>query len=76
MITIKLTQHHIDRGVRLSRFDCPISLALGDLGFSEILVDVDFIWFDGWSHKTPTMVAEWIIAFDAGKEVRPFEFEL
>lgn len=64
---IKVTQDHIDRGVRRGLLDCPIALAFGE---QPDLNTRDFLC----SHL-PIEAVIFIGKFDAGKSVQPFEFE-
>ena len=77
---IQVTQQHIDFGLRGSCSSDPLSLAMLDAGLSEPWVSpAYFRWKkDGktYFHPIPENVVEFIIDFDNGKEVRPFEFEV
>jgi hypothetical protein len=79
---IEVTQEDIGNGKRKSCWGCPIALAVGrtaNLSFGERFVGSTFIeWFDGRWHRSevPPLAAQFIEAFDAGKPVKPFSFEL
>jgi len=78
---VKVTQEHIDTGNRGSRSpeSCPVALAMKDAGMHYPWVDSEYIsFFDAEAHQEPTppLVALFIMDFDAGEPVEPFEFEL
>lgn len=82
---IRVTQHHINCGVRNSTGQCPIALALRDLvGTRDVSVGPSML---GYMDKTsisghfkwymmPDEGAEFIALFDRGEPVEPFELEV
>ena len=78
---ITVTQEHIDKGDVGSSHSCPVAIACKDAGLIDPCVDKLVIsqeLSDGAviGIYTPIKVAEFIENFDAGKEVKPIEFEL
>lgn len=78
---IKVTQEHIDKGLRAVPNSCPIALAILDTcqcGF--ISVGVNNCVFDVDNHSKsvylPLMAILFIRLFDSHQPVEPFEFEL
>lgn len=82
---IRVTQHHIDCGVRNSTWQCPIALALSDLtGTRDVSVGPSLLGYldNGrprrhfkW-YRMPDEGAEFIALFDRGEPVQPFELEV
>ena len=77
---IKVTQRHIDIGFHQSRLQNPVSLAMQDAGLALGVVDFrdNFL---GWNNNEikkpiPDSVKCWLKAFEDGKKVKPFSFEL
>ena len=74
---IKVTQKHIDAG---KAEDCPVALAMRDSGLVQPDVGQDDIRWQKGAHQewciTPAKVYVFIMRFDDGRSVRPFEFEL
>ncbi len=78
-MTISVTQEDICNGKRKSNNNCPVALALNrqagkghSMGFGICKkVGSKFRYF-----RTPPEVYEFVILFDAGIPVLPFEFEL
>lgn len=77
---IKVTKEHIRRGRRGLCFACPVALALAEaIPGSQPWVTTRIelrrngrqVFIDA-----PEVVLAFATAFDAGREVRPFEFEL
>lgn len=86
-IRIKVTQEHIQRGLRNSACSCPIALAMAehfgdDLDHNDNVVGCGFIthYEHGTGKRTswwaPPEVERFIDKFDGGGAVSPFEFEL
>ncbi len=86
---IKVTQEHIDKGVRFSGSRCPIALAINDSKLHNCIVDqirITFIQSTFWATiglrayqyevPTPKEVLDFISRFDGNVKVEPFEFEL
>lgn len=75
-IKIKVTQEHINNGIKCSGVRCPIALALNFAG--DIFVDECYIDdIDGNRRfNTPPEASAFVSKFDAGFAVEPFEFEL
>lgn len=75
-MTINVTQTHIDTGKKFICNNCPIALALQDVGLTGIAVSDSFIYHsEGW-FRTPREVKKFIIDFDSGRVVKPFTFTL
>lgn len=79
---IKVTQEHIDKGIPEDTMACPIALALYDAGFKGY--DVDIITatdkacakrLDSKEIILPNICRDFILDFDHGGLVQPFEFE-
>ena len=75
---VKVLQHHIDRGERGNAFHCPIAQALREQFPDVEKVSVGSVIYVGENKVggTPQDAAEWICAFDRGKHVEPFEFDI
>ena len=81
---IKVTQKNIDKGYRGSCDTCPLALALKEAIPTARLVSVgtESIGFtrEGQSRwkiiKLPPQARFFVDDFDAGKPVKPFEFDL
>ena len=77
---IQVTQKHIDEGFRGSCSSDPICLAMKDAGLKRPWVSPDHIAWDldnrHYSVKTPELVWGFMVDYDTGRYVRPFEFEL
>lgn len=86
---VKVTQEHIDKGRKLipnAKYMCtccPVALALKDIfkvedtwaSLSKLRVGQypkNLIF----EVETPAYVSNWMIAFDSGQLIEPFEFEL
>jgi hypothetical protein len=78
-VRIEVTQAHIDKGERTSAFSCPIALALKDHGVPKPAVTYTYFYKSDESEEQiylPGKVCNFISAFDKGKPVEPFTFEL
>lgn len=80
MITVEVTQEHINMGVRRDECNCAIALALKEK-FPKWDVSVEeerSIWVGNNLYQAvdATMVAYWLQNFDDGREVAPFTLEL
>lgn len=78
-MNIKVTQKHIDEGLRWNCSYCPIALAIKEL-LKVAVVSVNartvYFPFDIKSEKLPLNISTFIKRFDAGCIVYPIEFEL
>lgn len=77
---LKVTQKNIHSGNKSSR-ECPVALALKDLGFDRVRVGVYSISvYDQETGETiidtPDDIHQFIIDFDSGRLVHPCEFYL
>ena len=81
MLTVNVTQDHIDKGVRKEAYHCPVSLALGeadpgsDWCVSTLLVMREN-GHDVVSIFPPVTVSKFVSRFDNGDPVQPFTFEI
>ena len=81
-IRIKVEKKHIQDGKRGSPAYCPIALAIEDAGYWHPVVDKEVAEFVDsekewtWEFDLPTEARSFIMKYDAGREVRPFEFEV
>lgn len=68
---IKVTQEHIDSGIRRSCESCPIALATGasHVSYFDIVLNSKM-------YETPVAARRFMGNFDLGRPVTPFEFEL
>ena len=75
-----VTQEHIDKGTPESACNCPIALALKDMGAKDVCVNQGYIEFqlgdEYWWAEPPTVADEFIEAFDDQEQVNPFEFDI
>jgi hypothetical protein len=77
MIHVKVLQHHIDLGVRQNAFRCGIAQALMEQFDTERVTVGPSIWVDGKRLGfTPQNAAEFVVAFDRGWPVFPFNFDI
>jgi hypothetical protein len=86
-ITVKVTQEHIDRRGK-SPLDCPVALALSDLGYdARVFSDNIYLYDDRVDFKPrrispPSVAARWIRNYDyyqmraISAAPVPFEFDL
>jgi len=82
----KVTEKHIRKGAWSSTSNCPVALCirekLGLICHYQIAVTCDYIMItksdckDRFIKKLPKSVIDCLADFDAGKEVKPFEFEI
>lgn len=81
MVTIEVTQRHIDEGEVGDCSLCPVARGTQDAfpGF-KIVVGDDDIFIDeegvGLNYATPSIVRDFISDFDNGRLVHPFTFTL
>lgn len=73
---IKVTQDHIDHGLRGSCMQCPVALALRDAGFLAPFAGVENIHVQRKFVTTPDTVQEFMKLFDNGLPCEPFTFEI
>jgi hypothetical protein len=82
-MTIHVTQDHIDRGIRKSPFDCPITLAVNEQ--TGLRVSTTHAWFRVIDKEGNTIkyidfniksIADFISKFDWELPVEPFSFEI
>jgi hypothetical protein len=86
VITVHVTQTHIDHGVRRDCYRCPVAQALvsttrrrGQLDWrfavedNRIELDNDVAWFRA---TITNKLRRWIKRFDEGKKVKPFTVTL
>lgn len=75
-----VTKKNIRKGNRQGATSCPIALALNDAGFNAVMVRHKFVWCYGNGIfnevNLPEEAQEFILKFDRGEKVQPFEFEL
>lgn len=75
--TIRVTAAHIKAGKRSQCTACPIALAIKDAVPGMLVAAHPGSVFIGYkSFKTPKVAADFMTAFDALKEVKPFTFQL
>lgn len=77
---IKVTQQHIDNGVKFDCSKCPIALAMTEK-FPNCAVGLYVYWVDATDPAVdckllPVNTIKFIEMFDSGKKVEPFEFEV
>lgn len=80
-LTIEVTQRDIDAGTPCKSGDCPIARAMSRAGLRRVAVNEDDIYFDHGDGERgfrllPRAAEEFIMAFDHGRAVHPFEFEI
>ena len=82
---ITVTQENIDKGVRGEIGYCPIALAIKALGYEHVCVDDESVdarreeddpYADAFLSYLPTKATSFIHAFDEGRKVAPFTFEM
>lgn len=78
-VTIFVTQDHIDKGIRVNGKACPIAHAMTESLNSEYHVG-KCSWNNAKNYEEwgvlPQNAKDFIDAFDAGKEVKPFSFKI
>lgn len=75
-VRVSVTERHIAAGVRGSGNECPIALALTEMGFSFPGVGMDYATLDGRQAQMPTLAVEFIRNFDNCGSVHPITFDL
>jgi hypothetical protein len=74
-MTIVVTQHDIDNGIRPSTCFCPIALAVKRAINDTCTVGRSYILYKG-IRALPLEAVEFIALFDSGQVVKPFSFWL
>lgn len=78
LITVKVTQEHIDRGIPADCESCPVALALRDASpgpWSVGAYNADYMLSER-RIRLPLTVTEWIYRFDGGYGGSPITFQL
>ena len=80
---VKVTEEHIDEGVKGCPRNCPVALAFWDAGAVDVRIGAGRAdWrmsnddLRAVSAKLPERVQEFVGQFDHGEEVEPLEFEI
>ena len=74
---ITVTQEHIKIGVPYSKWECPVALAVSQaLGPCWVGVDRIGLLKQDRCYPLPTLARDWIHAFDHGRPVEPFSFDV
>lgn len=76
---VNITQEHIDRGQKGRAHRCPMALAVRDqlnLSTEQVAVTQYTLYIDCKSYILPPTASNFVRAFDAGREVSPFTFEV
>jgi hypothetical protein len=82
---VKIRKIDIKQGIPSSHNRCPIALRIRKMIPSLYYVSVGFknrlsssaeIWINNRVYKLPKISAKFIVEYDKGKPVEPFEFEL
>jgi len=80
---IQVTQEDIDNGRRSSSSHCPVALAFARaLGIDnrQVVVGPSYMYSNlldaNKKYNTPSIACGFIIFYDSGQKVHPFEFEL
>jgi hypothetical protein len=81
--TVKVTEEDIDRAIRSDSYNCVVAQAVARAipNAHHIEVDTQLIRFthgtgERYGYLTPYSVQGYVVAFDAGDPIRPFEFQL
>ena len=76
---VTVTEKHIKEGKPYDKCECPVSLALKDLGYTPV-VDVKAAYIkkgeDEFVAPLRAEARDFVARFDRGQEVFPFSFEL
>lgn len=78
---VKVSRHHIRKGLPSQTSHCPVALAIvGRKKYERILVGLHAVILcseEGEiTYELPSKATEWIEAFDTGQPVQPIEFEM
>ncbi|TXI11656.1 MAG: hypothetical protein E6Q76_02160 [Rhizobium sp.] len=78
LISVPITQAHIDQGTRDSCRGCAAALALAAVTHpsTKIAVQSYRVTIDGWPCEPSPELGRFVMAFDAGKPVEPCAFQL
>ena len=82
IIKVEVTQRHINSGLKRDCNKCPVALVLKEIfpNASRIIVGgfaIDmYALGEEYFHNFPDSVGNFTLAFDDGKEVEPFAFEI
>ncbi len=73
---ISVTQSHIDKGKQGQCSNCPVALAMNEVMDKVAVAYNYFLIGDGPRIALPAIVQTFILDFDCGRHVEPFEFEI
>lgn len=74
---VNVTAEHIRNGRRLECDECPIALALNDLGLGRWMVSPLYMWNTrGFEVVTPAAATAFVLACNHGEPLAPFAFEI
>ena len=79
---IKVTPEHINKGIGRHCLYCPMALAMRDAGLDVEVIQSGRVsirpegWLSPYLARLPKVACDFIIDFDCGESVGPFEFEL
>lgn len=80
VITVKVTQEAIDKGEKCKAEVCAIAVSFDLVPFITVSVNklqIEFMCEEGWFYvRNPEFLRKWIVAFDEGHKVEPFEFDV
>ncbi len=76
MRTYRVTQEHIDNGVRDNCFECPVALAILTTTTEVVDVERSHIAIGERCYPMPETARRFVAAFDLGEPVEPFSFSL
>ncbi len=71
-----VTNKHIKKGLRYNESLCPVALSIQEKTKGEVFVSYAYICINGEKYKTNNDILYFLLDFDHGLEVEPFEFEL
>jgi hypothetical protein len=75
-LTVKVTEHHIARGIREDSRLCPVALALIQaLGHKEVMVGLHAIWVNDQIYNLDADTIKYIKDFDKGFKTSPTTLE-
>ncbi len=77
---IKVTAEHIARGEPERIRECPVALALRDLGINDPCVEYGYVRFGEFGKRHSAHISDAVVRrikrFDNGKPIQPFSFDL
>lgn len=73
---IKVTQDHIDRGIRFWANFCPLAYAISEAVKRYVTVDRLNVRISGRFIALPEEAKRFASLFDGGEPVKPFSFDL